>query len=85
MMEYNNVTLKKTIEMLRQNAERIPGLVFTGAGPPILLCRVKAMAAETPSLRQDPVTERWGDTVPKTIYKPLKSNIYDKVQFFYST
>lgn len=54
--------------MLRQNAERIPGLVFTGAGPPILLCRVKAMAAETPSLRQDPVTERWGDTVPKTIY-----------------
>ena len=48
MMEYNNVTLKKTIKMLRQNAERIPGLVFTGAGPPILLCRVKAMAAETP-------------------------------------
>jgi hypothetical protein len=34
MMEYNNVTLKKTIKMLRQNAERIPGLVFTGAGPP---------------------------------------------------
>ena len=33
-MEYNNVTLKKTIKMLRQNAERIPGLVFTGAGPP---------------------------------------------------
>ncbi len=54
MMEYNNVTLKKTIKMLRQNAERIPGLVFTGAGPRILLCRVKAMAAETPSLRQAP-------------------------------
>jgi hypothetical protein len=34
MMEYNNVTLKKAIKMLRQNAERIPGLVFTGAGPP---------------------------------------------------
>lgn len=84
-MEYNNVTLKITIKMLRQNVERISGPVFTGAGPPILLCRVKAMAAETPSLRQDPVTDRWGDTVPKTIYKPLKSNIYDKVQFFYST
>jgi hypothetical protein len=34
MMEYNNVTLKKAIKMLRQNEERIPGLVFTGAGPP---------------------------------------------------
>ena len=71
--------------MLRQKCRKDTRLVFTGAGPPILLCRVKAMAAETPSLRQDPVTERWGDTVPKTIYKPLKSNIYDKVQFFYST
>lgn len=32
-MEYNNL-LKITIKMLRQNVERIPGLVFTGAGPP---------------------------------------------------
>ena len=71
--------------MLRQNEERIPGLVLQAPVPRILLCQVKAMEAETPSLRQDPVTERWGDTVPKTIYKPLKSNIYDKVQFFYST
>lgn len=71
--------------MLRQNVERISGPVFTGAGPPILLCRVKAMAAETPSLRQDPVTDRLEDTIPEPIYKPLKNNIYDRVQFFYST
>lgn len=62
-----------------------PGLYLQAPVPRMLLCRVKAMAAETPPLCPDPVTERWGDTVPKTIYKPLKSNIYDKVQFFYST
>ena len=62
-----------------------PGLYLQEQVPRMLLCRIKAMAAETPSLRPDPVTDRWGDTVPKTIYKPLKSNIYDKVQFFYST
>lgn len=62
-----------------------PGLYLQAPVPRILLCRVKAMAAETPSLRQDPVTERLEDTIPEPIYKSLKSNIYDRVQFFYST
>ena len=62
-----------------------PGLYLQAPVPRILLCRVKAMEAETPSLRQDPVTDRLEDTIPEPIYKPLKSNIYDKVQFFYST
>lgn len=71
--------------MLRQNAERIPGLVFTGAGPPDTAVPDKSNGGRNAFPPAGPVTERWGDTVPKTIYKPLKSNIYDKVQFFYST
>lgn len=62
-----------------------PGLYSQEPVPRMLLYRVKAMAAETPSLRPDPVTDRLEDTIPEPIYKPLKNNIYDRVQFFYST
>lgn len=61
-----------------------PGL-YLQAPVPDTAVPGKSNGGRNAFLRQDPVTERWGDTVPKTIYKPLKSNIYDKVQFFYST
>lgn len=33
-MKYNNVTLKITLKILRQNVNRMSGLVFTGFGNP---------------------------------------------------
>lgn len=83
-MEYNNL-LKITIKMLRQNVERIPGLVFTGAGPPDTAVPGKSNGGRNTSfpagLRNRPV----GGYGIESINKFLKSYIYGKVQFFYST
>lgn len=71
--------------MLRQNAERIPGLVFTGAGPPDTAVPGKSNGSRNAFPPAGPRNRTVGRYSTKTIYKPLKSNIYDKVQFFYST